>query len=212
MIQKKITVIILVLVLTLFFGVYLFFKTQTNHKLLNDFGTARLIADGSEVKILTGKTTNGYGLVFLFLDKQNNIINTLSAENSGLEGPSYRIVKGNNHDWLVITTISEYGTGLKKEMDSWYLVKDTYGGVLKALSYPSLEGDYPAESTSTEITANVSNLNYKNDDALDISFSTKICDKNNVCSKTTKTSHYIWQNNKDDENKSGFVLDQVKSI
>jgi hypothetical protein len=79
MIQKKITVIILVLVLTLFFGVYLFFKTQTNHKLLNDFGTARLIADGSEVKILTGKTTNGYGLVFLFLDKQNNIINTLSA-------------------------------------------------------------------------------------------------------------------------------------
>lgn len=201
----------LIFLLVVFLMLSAFFIIQKNiykNELLSDAGSARLMAGGPEVKILTGKTANDYGLVFLFLDKQNNIINTLSVENYGLGGPSYRIVKGNNHDWLVVTTISEYGTGLKKEMDSWYLVKDTYGGILKILSYPSFEGNYPVESTSTEITTEVSNLNYKNDDALDVSFVTKTCGKNNVCSSTTKTNHYVWQNDENDDNKDGFVLSQ----
>jgi len=171
------------------------------------YDTARLMEDDSYVKILTGDMKGGLGIEFIFIDSQNNIINTLSVENTNIEGPSYRIVKGNKHDWLVVTTIGESGTGYIKYVDSWYLVTGWYGEIQKVLSYDSKISETDMFNTyNKEVTSDV--INGSSDDVLDIKFATKICTEKNECSTSSKINHYVWNIDTKDESKSGFVLEK----
>ena len=142
--------LILVILCAGFYFIGSYTKDKTSNP-LNFIGTARLTEDGSKVKILTGNMKGGLGLEFVFTDNQNNIINTLSVENTNISSPSYRIVKGNKHDWLVVTTIGESGTGYIKYIDSWYLVTGWYGDIQKVLSYDSKisNSTYPIEKDGT---------------------------------------------------------------
>ena len=184
---------------------FYFLGTHTGNKTPLKFSsTARLMENGSKVNILTGKMKGGLGIEFVFTDSQNNIINNLSVENPNIDGPSYRIVKGNKHDWLVVTTIGKNGTGYMEYVDSWYLVTDWYGGLQKVLSYSSkiTETDI---GTSKELTTNVINDN-TDDRVLDVEFTTKTCTGKEVCSTSPKINHYIWNEDKQDESKRGFIL------
>lgn len=197
----------LVLLIILCFGFY-FLGNYTKDKTPLEYSiTARLMEDGSEVKIFTGEMKYGLGIEFVFTDSQNNIINTLSAENTNISGPSYRIVKGNKHDWLVVTTISESGTGYINYIDSWYLVTGWYGGIQKVLSYDS--------KTSETDTSNIYNkkmtseaISSSSDDVMDIKFTTKVCTKKDECSISSKINHYTWKIDTKDENRNGFVIEK----
>lgn len=196
--------IIIVLIILLIGGLLFAQNKVGTDNLFKDAGSARLAVSGSLIDVLTAKTNNNYGLIFLFLDKEKNIISTLSVENPGLDIPSFRVVRGYKNDWLVVTTIENYGTGMREEKDSWYLVKSTYGGILKVLSYTSFKSEYAATTSNSKETK--TNAVIKDDDTLDIEYLTKTCDEKNVCSNSTKTERYIWQADKEDDNKSAFVL------
>jgi len=98
----------------------------------------RLDIDGHEIKILTKEYSSVIpGIIFLFLDtKTNGVINTLSVENYNIGPPTFHIIKGNKHDWLVTTKIAGDGTGYIRYIDDWY-VMESLGNIKKVLSYPS---------------------------------------------------------------------------
>jgi hypothetical protein len=155
-------------------------------------GTARLMEDGSNVKIFTGNMKGGLGIEFVFTDSRNNIINTLSVENSNISGPTYRMVKGDKHDWLVVTTIGKNGTGYIEYLDSWYVVSGSYGETPEILSYISkiIENDTDIfkEATSEIVRTD-------SDDEVNIRITTKTCTNNDVCSISSETRKYVWQKN-----------------
>lgn len=174
---------------------------------LEFFGSARLMQDGSAVKIYTGETKGGLGTIFLFLDKHNDIINTLSVENYNLSGPTYEIIKGVNRDWLAVTTIPESGTGYIKYKDTWYMTTGYFGETQKVLSYDSkvMEDN---TNTNKEVVANV--ITGNTDDILDIKYTTKLCVEKDVCNTTSKINHYVWKVDKEDEGKSSFILNKTE--
>lgn len=201
--KNKISYLLALIVLCT--GFYFLGNSTNNKSPLKLSNTARLMEDGKSVKIFTGEMKGGLGIEFVFTDIQNNIINTLSVENSNIGGPSYKIVRGNKHDWLVVTTIIESGTGYIKYIDSWYLVANWYGGIQKVLSYDSKTSEidmfniYNKETTSEVMSSS-------SDDVLDIKFTKKICKEREECSISSKINHYVWNIDTKDESKSGFIL------
>src|SRR5262249_7629982 len=115
--------------------------------MLQEFGKARLSPDGSDLKIFTGETGTGLAAVFLFVDGDGHIVNMLLAGNDNIEGPRYKIVKGNTHDWLVVSTIDLSGTGLIEWVDNWYLPGDSLGAPQSLFSYLSGGHNYPYPET-----------------------------------------------------------------
>lgn len=198
--------ILYLLILIFFCAGFYFIGNYTKDKIpLELYGSARLMENGSDVKIFTGEMKGGQGIELVFTDDQNNIINTLSVENTNISGPSYRIVKGNKHDWLVVTTIGESGTGYIKYIDSWYLVTGWYGGIQKVLSYDSKISVTDMLNTySKEVNSEV--ISGSSDNVLDIKFTTKICKEKNVCSTSSQINHYIWKADNQDGSLSNFIL------
>jgi len=199
--KNKILYLLIFIILCV--GFYFLGTTMSNKTPIRLSDTARLMEDGSSVKVFTGETKGRLGVEFVFTDNQNNIINTLSVENSNIAGPSYRIVKGDKHDWLVITTIGKNGTGYIEYVDTWYMVTGWYGGIQKVLSYNSLVKENDTLS-SKEITSDVMSNNV--DDILDVKFTTKICKPKDVCTTSSQIDRYVRNVDKLDESKSGFIL------
>lgn len=204
--KNKIQYYLLILII-LCSGFYIlgnYTKDKTPLKLSN---TAKLMEDGTEVRIFTGNMKAGLGIEFIFTDNQNNIINTLSVENTNISGPSYRIEKGNKHDWLVVTIIEESGTGYIKYKDSWYLVTGWSGGIQKVLSYDSKIFETDISNTySKEVFSSI--MSNGSDDFLSIEFTTKICKEKEGCNISTQINNYIWKIDTKDESKSSFVLEK----
>lgn len=171
----------------------------------SDLGSARLLEDGTSVKILTSEMKGGLGRVFIFQYSDGSIANAFTVENFNLGGSEYRIVKGNKHDWLVITTSSENGTGFIKYTDDWYLVNPYFGGMQKVLSYDSKVGFYNP-SGETEETLAGAIFSTTTDDVLDVKYTTKKCTEKEICKTTSETKRYVWMVDKEDDAKSQFVL------
>lgn len=219
--SKKLTryLSFLLLILLLAIGFYIYRSSNPKLPLLEDVGTARLMTDGTPLKILAGETDRGLGAVFLFVDKDGHIVDSLSVENAGLEGPSYRIVKGHTHDWLVVTTIYISGTGIMEYKDNWYTVDGYYGEPESLLSYISSgsEHDGPDEATYREFTTEVDNNSYADDKALDVRYVIKNCETKAGCSTASKNLHYVWHDEIFDPSSlatispGGFRIDLTKS-
>ena len=155
--------------------------------------TARLYKDWPELKIIAN--TYSTNTNFVFLDEKGNVATTLSVSNINIEPPSYRIVKGNTHDWFVVTRIESSGTGLMNRIDEWYTMLQD-GTMAKVLSYPSNGLEVPDNAGQNKYwRTDISNESYKDDSAVDIKLTTKICDKDDKnCSESSQTTHYVWDN------------------
>jgi hypothetical protein len=173
-------------------------------------GTARLTGEGSDVDIFTTNEESGT-ISFLFQYSSCEkpcVFTSLTVRNAAIDFPTYRIEKGIEHDWFVVTTLKNWGTGLIERKDTWYM--PGYGrDMLEVLSYTSFSGDYSVDGVSKkEISTDVSLLN---DEVVDIIFTTKSCDKNNVCDINTETKHYIWFDGESGYEDAGFVLSGTNS-
>ncbi|MCX6722694.1 MAG: hypothetical protein NT094_01335, partial [Candidatus Staskawiczbacteria bacterium] len=148
-----------------------------------------------------------FGLHFVFLDSEtNDIANTLSIQNQARDFPSYRIVNGHTHDWLVVTRMGSWGTGLQYDYDEWYIL--SYSGNMKmVLSYKSGGNEVFLDgSTNKYWRTEILNDGYADDSAVDVKFIEKICSTtedggDKECSETSKITHYIWN-----ESKEEFIL------
>lgn len=162
--------------------------------------TARLRIDGEEVKILTNAYSTNRNLIFLDVKYDTGeVVGTLSVENGWGDPPSYRIVKGHTHDWLVVTRYESGGTGFLTYSDEWYILGWSYEAK-KVLSYSSKGNEVLAidgvknRYWSTEIM----NGEYLDDSAVDIKLTEKSCTPTESgsekdCSESSRTDHhYVW--------------------
>ena len=154
---------ILLAVLILYVGFWIGSTKTDNHDGVQITGTysevARLDSDSHVVKIVTGTILNTRNIVFQSAST-DQIIDVLSITNDTGGPPDYRIVRGNNQDWVVVTKIEESGTGYIKYVDDWYTLK---GGVKKILSYPAktMVYPYPFSEDNFNIYLEVVHLNYQ---------------------------------------------------
>lgn len=189
--------------LGLFFLVYFvgLNSSRANMK-IDESETARLTLDGQNVKIIANTYSTNRN--FIFQDnKTSENITTLSVTNPAVSSPSYRIVKGNTHDWLVVTKIDTWGTGLRYDTDEWYVI-DPAGILRMVLSYKSGGLEVPGDSgrnmyLSTDAFEGVN----KYDTSLDIKATYKDCSRkedgsDNVCAESSSVSHYVWDGNKEE--------------
>ncbi|MEI8337566.1 MAG: hypothetical protein WCF92_00270 [bacterium] len=169
---------------------------------IDESETARLTLDGQNVKIIANTYSTNRN--FIFQDnKTSENITTLSVTNPAVSSPSYRIVKGNTHDWLVVTKIDTWGTGLRYDTDEWYVI-DPAGILRMVLSYKSGGLEVPGDSgrnmyLSTDAFEGVN----KYDTSLDIKATYKDCSRkedgsDNVCAESSSVSHYVWDGNKEE--------------
>ena len=165
--------------------------------------TARLAMDGYELKILTN--TYFYSRNFIFLDnKTGDIVTTLSIENPARELPYYSIVKGRTHDWLVVTRLENWGSGLQYNKDEWYILGSS-GRMKMVLSYRS-ESSETSGGKSQHMKTYIMNESYSDDSAVDVRFTEKFCStteegKDKDCSESSKVNRYVW-----DDNQEKFLL------
>lgn len=171
---------------------------------LKESETARIKIDGEELKILTNTYSTNRN--FVFLDekyKTGGVAGTLSVEN-GWGGPSdYRVVKGNTHDWLVVTRIESGGTGFISHSDEWYILGWSYEAK-KVLSYQSDGNMVPnyKDGKNKYWKTDILNENYPDDSAVDIKVTEKICSsaddgKDKDCTESSSTVHYVWDVDKE---------------
>lgn len=167
--------------------------------------TVKLRTGWPELKILTNTYFSSRN--FIFLDNEtNDIVSTLSVENPARGWPSYRIVKGHTRDWLVVTRMGNWGTGMQYDYDEWYILG--YSGTIKmVLSYQSGGNvqDY-ALNKNRYWRTDILNESYVDDLAMDIKLTEKDCDKEDKnCSESSQTTHYAW-----DESNEKFVLKKAQ--
>ncbi len=153
--------------------------------------TAKLNKDLPDFKIYTN--TYSTSTNFVFSDEKGKVATTLSVSNENIESPSYRIIKGHTHDWLVITKIESSGTGFMNRIDDWYTILQD-GTIKMVLSYPSNGSRVSGGDGQNEYwETNILNDSYNDDLAVDIKLTDKICNKNDKeCSESSQTTHYIW--------------------
>jgi len=207
--NKKKILLILLPISILLIG-YFFYHHSDNKKFttvevkVEKTEIARLKLDGSDLKILT--STNDYSTSrnFIFLDnKTNETVTTLSVSSLGLFTPEYRIVKGSKHDWLVITRVDDWGTGMKTIYDDWYVL-GWQNSMKLVMSYPSesmLLGG--SDNKNTYWKAEVINSSYPDDSIVDIKFSRKTCsikeDKSDGdCVDWSNNLKYLWAISKEE--------------
>ncbi len=163
--------------------------------------TARLGIDGTELKILT--STYFFSRNFIFLDdKTDKIVTTLSVENPAREWPYYRLVKGYKHDWLVVTRILRWGTGMQDNYDEWYALGRS-GKMKMVLSYPSESYALDYDGKNLYWRIDIMNGNYPDDSAVDIKMAKKSCTltkdgKDKDCSESSSMDHYVWDSDREE--------------
>lgn len=163
----------------------------------------RLGLDGTEIMLLTSTNDHSTSRNFLVLDnKTGKTITTLSISSLGLWTPYYRIIKGKTHDWLVVTRLETWGTGMNHIYDDWYVLGWT-GTLNLVLSYPSqsmLLGG--SDGKNTYWRTEVINEDKLRDSTIDVKFIKKTCtvkddQSDKECTETANTLNYVWD--KDNE-------------
>ncbi len=202
-IKTIISILLSLMAVLLLWNFYLYYhpdskKLSTVKVKIEKEETAKLRLDGSSLKILT--STNDYSTKrnFIFLDsKTGETVTTLSVSSLGLWTPYYRIIKGNTHDWLVVTRIYTWGTGMKQLYDEWYII-DFREDMKMVLFYPS-ETMLLNDSDGKNIywKTEVINENDLNNSEIGINFIKKSCimDENGGdkdCSETSEKHIFIW--------------------
>ena len=164
---------------------------------------ARLSLDGSSVKILT--STNEYSTTrdFIFLNNETGeTITTVSIASLGLSTPYYRVAKGVNHDWLVVTKVETWGTGVRRDTNEWYILDQ--GKKMKlVLSYLGTSLEVPnGEGKNEYIRTEVQDVG-NDDKSIIIRYINKLCSagENNGdkdCFESVNTKKYLWDNDKEE--------------
>jgi hypothetical protein len=165
---------------------------------------ARLSSNGGSVNLFVADTKGQLGKIFLFSNNNGSISTTLSVENPNVESPSFRVVKGQARDWLVVTTIENSGTGYLKHIDTWYVANSYYQANLAVLSYPS--GGHItgwSDQPNQNLTTNIRSINDE-DKKIEVEFILEICVAQNKCTKTVRVARYVLNNDK-------FVLNEKQS-
>jgi len=164
--------------------------------------TARLTnIDGLELKIITN--TYFFSRNFIFLDdKTGEIVTTLSVENPAREWPYYRIVKGYTRDWLVVTRILRWGTGMQDNYDEWYILGRS-GKMEMALSYSSESYVLDYDGKNLYWSTDIINESYPDDSAVDIKVIEKSCSitedgSDKDCSESSSIVHYVWDSDREE--------------
>ncbi len=172
--------------------------------------TARLKIDGEELKILTDTYSTNRNFVFLDVKYgTDGVVGTLSVENGWGGPPTYRIVKGKTHDWLVVTRIESGGTGFISHSDEWYILGWSYEAK-KVLSYKSDANVVPdTDGKNKYWRTDILNENYPDDSAVDIKVTEKICSpaddgKDKDCTESSRLVHYVWDTDKEEFVVSGI--------
>lgn len=180
-------------------------EQASNQSVYQMVDEARLGVDEEKVKLLVIDTKGGLGKVFLFQNNDDSIATSLFTENPNIESPSFRIVKGQDRDWLVVTTIGNSGTGYLKHIDTWYVANPYYQGNPAIFSYPSDSHTYDIDGTLKQKLTTEASIS-ADDKAIEIKFILETCETQDKCAKTTKAAQYVWSSEKD-----FFVLDEEKS-
>ncbi len=182
----------------------LFYAGWYTHQPVNSLNlegpeAARIRIDGEELKILTNTYSTNRNFVFLDVKYgTGGVASTLSVENGWGGPPSYRIVKGSTHDWLVVTRIESGGTGFRTHSDEWYILGWSYEAK-EVLSYQSDGNMVPDDEDDKNKywRTEVMNASYPDDSAVDIKVTEKICspvdyggDKD--CTESSHLVHYVW--------------------
>jgi hypothetical protein len=187
-------------------GCYLFLSKPTDKTTatirIETVETARLSLDGTNVKILASVNDFSTSRNFIFQNLQSgDTITTLSVSSLGLETPSYQIIKGVKHDWLVINKVETWGTGFRQDVDEWYITS-SQGKAKLVLSYPAQTLQVPNSSNKNEYTE-TEILKITDDSNVAIKTVQKLCsvkedgtDKD--CKESPTTNHYIWSEEKEE--------------
>lgn len=172
--------------------------------------TARLRIDGEELKILTNTYSTNRNFVLLDVKYgTDGVVGTLSVENGWGGPPSYRIVNGKTHDWLVVTRIESGGTGFRTHSDEWYILGWSYEAK-KVLSYQSDGNMVPdVDGKNKYWWTDILNESYSDDSAVDIKVTERICSpaddgKDKDCTESSRTVHYVW-----DSDREVFVFSSI---
>lgn len=175
---------------------------------IEKYETVRFMLDGYELKILTNTYSTNRNFVFMD-SKTDSIVTTLSVENSALWAPYYRVVKGRAHDWLVITRVANWGTGMRYDVDEWYMLRSS-GEMKMVLSYSSDSLEVPQDGSKNKYwRTDILNESYPDDSAVDIKVTEKICSPvdyggNKDCTESSHTVHYVWDADKEEFVTSGI--------
>ncbi|HAJ44434.1 MAG: hypothetical protein UV53_C0006G0025 [Candidatus Azambacteria bacterium GW2011_GWE1_42_9] len=205
--------ILYISIMAIFFVGFFYFWYSTHQPMpasttvkleIEEFEIARLMPsfDEWELKILTNEYFNSRN--FIFLDnKTGEIVTTLSITNPARGTPDYRIIKGSKHDWLVVTKMVTWGTGMQIDNDEWYVLGRS-GEMKMVMSYQSRTLGVPGESGKNEYgRTDIMNEGYPDDSAVDIKTTEKICSvakdgSDKDCSESSHIYHYVWNADKEE--------------
>lgn len=208
--NKKNILLILLPITILLIGYFFYYhsdskKFTTAEVKVEKTEIARLDMGGRDIKIISN--TYSTNTNFIFQDsKTGETITTLSVTNPAISSPAYRIVKGNTHDWLVVTKIETWGTGLRYDTDEWYII-DPAGTLKMVMSYKSGGLEVFGDSgRNMYLSTDAIEGGNKYDTALDIKTTNKDCSRkedgsDKDCRESSSISHYIWNGDKEE-----FVL------
>ena len=166
---------------------------------INVSETARLRIDGEELKIITNTYSTNRNFVFLDVKYGTGaVVGTLSVSNGWGDSPSYRIVNGHTHDWLVVTRYESGGTGFLTYSDEWYILGWSFD-TKKVWSYSSQGNEVLGIDgvKNRYWSTNIINVGYADDSAVDVKLIEKSCTptKNGGekdCLESSHTDHYLW--------------------
>lgn len=177
--------------------------TTTAQPIYQTVGNARDM-DGENMQIFVADTKSILRKVFLFQYDDGSIATAFSAENPAITGPDFRIMEGQKREWLVVTTIKNWGTGHLNHVDTWYDVS-YWGRISVVLSYLSDSNTYDGGGTLIRKLTTDASIS-ADDKTIEIKYIFDDCETQNKCTKTTKAAYYVW-----DSEKGFFVLDEKKS-
>jgi len=169
---------------------------------------ARLGISGDQIGFFSGSNSAIGTLYLIFLGVGMNISDSLTIGNVNRETPSYRIVKGDKHDWLVATRISGSGTGFTYHEDDWYVI-DSKGEVKEVLSYPSSGNEVNGPSDTYIWSVKVLNEDKLDDSSVDIKRTQQKCGdvtndspgmylKGINCTEESQITHYVWNRTREE--------------
>jgi len=180
---------------------------EAEKSLFNGTGSIIFMNGTANLNVRVSETHGGLGKLFLFVDDQNRIIDSLAVENINIEGPDYRIISGEKHDWLAVRTINQSGTGYIMHKEILYTIND-HGNVQELLSYPvdgfiNTMSDYNDKELSTEIIPS------DNESSITATFTVRTCSSSIPCESVKRTVFYVQETGSD--GKMSFIIDPTRS-
>lgn len=137
---------------------------------------------------------------FIFQDSNGDIVTTLSIDNQFIGPPTYRVIKGKNHDWLIVTRQGMTGTSIKNLYDEWYSIDNNPKVVL---DYESDGYEVPGPNQESKYwKAEIINNLVDDDSKVEVKTMYKTCmaDNNTIdkdCKDDSRIDTYVWDAEKE---------------